>query len=74
MIEEAEVSHLPDMDKTSTSTEGTLKVVGCDINDVWRHDWTIFCLLICAAKEPGAAVHPAGRAVFQQYLWEALSE
>ena len=27
-------------------------------NEKWKDDWTTFCFLICAAEEPGAAVHP----------------
>lgn len=61
------------MDKTGTLTEGAPRVVGCDISETWTRDWTKFCLLVCATEEPGAAVHPAGRAVFQRYLSEISS-
>jgi Cd2+/Zn2+-exporting ATPase len=62
------------MDKTGTLTEGVLSVKDCIINGTWARDWKRFCLLVCAAEEPGTAIHPAARAIFQQYLSEVADE
>jgi P-type Cu+ transporter len=58
------------LDKTGTLTEGTLRVENVTVNDKWSNDWTTFCFLLCAAEEPGAAVHPAGQAIFEHFLAE----
>lgn len=58
------------LDKTGTLTEGKLKVEGVEINERWKDDWSTFCFLVCAAEEPGAAVHPAGQAIFEHFFAE----
>lgn len=58
------------LDKTGTLTEGTLRVQKVNVEDKWRNDWTTFCFLVCAAEEPGAAVHPAGQAIFEHFFAE----
>ena len=58
------------LDKTGTLTKGILKVESVDIDEKWRDDWFTFCFLMCAAEEPGAAVHPAGQAIFEYFFAE----
>lgn len=61
------------MDKTGTLTRGTHIVQGQDLSPAWTKDFSKFCLLICATEEPGAAVHPIGRAIFQHYFQQSPS-
>jgi Cu+-exporting ATPase len=58
------------MDKTGTLTQGTHSVRGHDLSLAWTTPpaFSKFCLLICATEEPGTAVHPIGRAIFEHYF------